>query len=642
VLAVALTGGVFLLVAGPTQAVDKQVVERAIAQGVNALKAQQQPNGTWLHAHIGATALAGLTLLECGVPANDPVVQRAAAAVRGQSFNLTHTYSLSLAIIFFDLLGEPADVPLIESMTLRLLAGQTVQGGWTYNCPGPDEQEMRRLTLLVQQRNALVSRQDLLPPTADGKRPARQLSREIQTRLEQIRMQRLNNLARPVLGGLSDDNSNTQFAILALWVARRHGLAVEGALAEVERRFRLSQNADGGWSYSCPAMNPQGLRMKPRERSTPAMTCAGLLGLAAAHGVRNEVALRTEPRSKTAPRPNAGPVRPSEPSRDPAIRTALLALSTAVGHPLGARARPQQLQLNLQGGKYYYFLWSLERVALTYGLETLGRRDWYSWGAEILLANQGPDGSWSNGEFNQGGCDSAFALLFLQRANLMRDLTHSLQGQVKDPVELRSGGVGGDALLQGPKPGPDQFSRLPDEKPSSKPLPDQKPADKPPPSGSADTGAQAARLAATVIETTGTKQDQALEQLREGKGSAYTEALARAIPRLEGPARKKARETLAERLARMTAPTLADKLGGEDLEVRRAAALACAMREERTHVGKLIDLLQDPEPPVARAAYAALKSLSGQDFGPADDASRADRARAVAAWKTWWKNQGHK
>jgi ribosome-binding factor A len=79
-----------------------------------------------------------------------------------------------------------------------------------------------------------------------------------------------------------------------------------------------------------------------------------------------------------------------------------------------------------------------------------------------------------------------------------------------------------------------------------------------------------------------------------------------------------------------------------DAEVRRAAALACAMREEKQHVARLIELLDDPEPPVARAAYAALKSLTGRDFGPAADASRAEVKKAAAAWKAWWAKNGGK
>ena len=87
---------------------------------------------------------------------------------------------------------------------------------------------------------------------------------------------------------------------------------------------------------------------------------------------------------------------------------------------------------------------------------------------------------------------------------------------------------------------------------------------------------------------------------------------------------------------RMTADTLRDKLTEEDLEIRRAAALACAMKEDKEFVPDLIKLLEDPEPPVAKSAHAALKYLTRQDFGPDADASRAERSKAIERWKAWW------
>jgi len=90
----------------------------------------------------------------------------------------------------------------------------------------------------------------------------------------------------------------------------------------------------------------------------------------------------------------------------------------------------------------------------------------------------------------------------------------------------------------------------------------------------------------------------------------------------------------------MTAATLEDKLQDEDLEIRRAAALASAMKVEKKLIPNLIRLLEDPEPPVVRAAHVALKALTDQDFGPVPDASRAESTKAVLAWKSWWTKQG--
>src|SRR5438093_7392804 len=88
-------------------------IQRAIERGVAFLRTCQSPeDGMWHYGsaenHLGATALAGLTFLECDVPANDPQVQKAAELVRKHSVNCTGTYSLSLRIMFLDRLEEEA------------------------------------------------------------------------------------------------------------------------------------------------------------------------------------------------------------------------------------------------------------------------------------------------------------------------------------------------------------------------------------------------------------------------------------------------------------------------------------------------------------------------------------------------------
>src|SRR5262249_1027831 len=98
----------------------------------------------------------------------------------------------------------------------------------------------------------------------------------------------------------------------------------------------------------------------------------------------------------------------------------------------------------------------------------------------------------------------------------------------------------------------------------------------------------------------------------------------------------KARDALANRFTRMTAATLRQELKDDDPEIRRAAVLACAMKDDKSHIPDLILMLQDSEPFVDKAAHAALKSLSGKDFGPKTGASAQDVAKAVESWKGWW------
>jgi HEAT repeat protein len=167
-------------------------------------------------------------------------------------------------------------------------------------------------------------------------------------------------------------------------------------------------------------------------------------------------------------------------------------------------------------------------------------------------------------------------------------------------------------------------------------------ADASDPTASSSKETNAGRLAKELLQADSAKQERLVDSLRENKGPENTQALLEAIPMLEGDIKKKARDALAERMSRMTGATLRERLGDDDPEMRRAAALAVAMKEDTTHVPRLIEMLDDTEASVSRAAYAALKSLSGKDFGPPKDASKAARAEAVAAWKAWWKDKSGK
>jgi hypothetical protein len=133
-----------------------------------------------------------------------------------------------------------------------------------------------------------------------------------------------------------------------------------------------------------------------------------------------------------------------------------------------------------------------------------------------------------------------------------------------------------------------------------------------------------------------------LAKLRDGKGSDYTDALARAAAKLRGEEQKEAREALANRLFRMKADTLRKMLQDEYTEIRRGAIFACAMKEEKSLVPDLIPLLADSDPLISRSARTALKSLSGQDFGPEPDANAGDKTKAILAWKSWWAKQGNR
>ena len=296
-------------------------------------------------------------------------------------------------------------------------------------------------------------------------------------------------------------------------------------------------------------------------------------------------------------------------------------------------------------GKGYYYLWSVERVAVALELETIGKKNWYDWGAELLLANQGADGSWTGGDFTTSGADTCFALLFLKKANFTRDLSGALAG-IKDPGKLlRAGGVGGDALRTASteldKTGIGKKA-VPGEKTRYAPKVAVKPPTLEIPSSPAKTPRNAeeksaATLGDDLVAAKGERRAEVLKQMRDTRGVAYTEALVATISRLEGDARKEARVALAERLTRMKADSLRDYLDDDEPEIRRAAALATAAKKNRSHVPALIRRLSDPEAIVRRAAHHALVKLTDKDFGPEAESTVSQRKDAIAAWLKWWQ-----
>jgi hypothetical protein len=607
------------LLAAPTRAADP--IQRAIDRGVAHLKMLQGPDGTWTYGeHVaGATALAALALLECGTPARDPVVHKAARAIRKASPGLSGTYDLALAIMFFDRLGDPADVPLIQGLGVRLLAGQLPGGGWSYNCREVGgAAETQRLSALLRSY-AEPGSQPAAPRRPGG---SSGLSPEIQQLVPPLN--RTTEAPDP-RAGAGGDNSNTQFAVLGLWVAHRHGVPVENALLRTENRFRAAQRPDGGWGY------------QENQNSTATMTCSGLLGVAMGLGISNEAVLRSPPRTEGEPTA-AKPLKVRDPDQDPAIRAGFVALAMTLGQPLPSP------------GNAFYLLWSIERVAVAYGLKTIGNVNWYTWGSELLLASQRPDGSWQGNWGGPAGADTCFALLFLRRANFARDLTFSLRGK-RDPgeVSLRSLGSSSENAPAGrsPKPAPasDAGPALPRlEPPSGRPReadPTAPATTSPeaPALSPAELDRQAARLSNQLLQAPIQRQFALLKEYANAKGVLYTQALATALPQLSGGALEEGRDLLTQRLARMTAETLRDKLQDENREVRRAAALACARKGEKRCVPDLIPLLEDPERAVARAAHQALAQLAGRDFGPTESATPREQAEAVRAWKAWWQKQ---
>jgi VWFA-related protein len=360
--------------AAPTDA----EVAQAISRGVEFLKGAQSDDGQWRdpsqgnHA-LGLTALAGLALLENGVAPQDSPAAQARGVVEELARNSRQTYDLALAILFLARLQQgrrgEAD-SLIQTLAGRLASGDQ-EGMWTYDVPGGGRSARAKVP---------------------SRRPRRGDTRQV---LRQ----------RGFLMG-AGDNSNTQFALLGLWAAGRHGFDADESLESIDQHFRSSQLDDGRWGYR--------IGMPGSE----AMSCAGLMGLAIA-AARPSLAERQTARARGAAL-----------AADPAFIAGLRAV--------GRDARGANLQADV------YYLWSLERVCVALGLRALDGFDWYAHGARILLERQQDDGGWPHDRWGRLP-STCLALLFLRKANLAFELDRVLR--LGDPA-------GPDRLVQSDAPGP--------------------------------------------------------------------------------------------------------------------------------------------------------------------------------------------
>jgi hypothetical protein len=380
-------------------------IQDAIDRGVAYLKKAQKTEGSgnWQHSHYrGATPLAAWALVECGVSPNDPLIQKAADNTRQMAVSSDWTYDLTMAIMFLDRLGDPEDLPIIEGLALRILASQSATNGWVYKCKPLPEAIQARIKDHVDKMIAAGPRKLPEKLVEPKQRDPKDVDKAVMS--EALAINRAPVLPPQMGSGDPTDNSNTQFALLALWVARRAGMPTDRALARGEVRFRAYQQKSGGWEYRPP---PSG------EPASATMTAAGLLSFALGYAVT----------------PAGG--SPRDAAKDEGLQKALVALSASIGKP----GQPRDDLVLKDPVRSYYFLWTVERVAVIFGLKTLGGKDWYAWGTELLLANQHVDGSWQ-GEYVKGGVDTSFALLFLKKANIARDLTSKMENKVKDPGQV--------------------------------------------------------------------------------------------------------------------------------------------------------------------------------------------------------------
>lgn len=284
--------------------VTAEEVRQAIDGAVAFLKRTQR-NGAWPERPGypgGVTALCTLALLSAGVEPSDPTIQAALAYLRKIPLDRSaKTYSVALQTMVFCRAEPEKDRPLIER-NVRWLEQTQIKDD---------------------------------PNTAGA-------------------------WGYPALQG---DNSNSQFALLALYEAELAGVQVDTRTYRLAKAYwERVQNADGSWGYK------QGLF------GTGSMTAAGIAALIICNG-------RLRPPDAQVEGDRILCCRPSESGPDRVAR-ALLWLGRddifSVSHNPG-----------LPGAWWFYYLYGLERVGRMTSQRFIGRHDWYRAGAEQLLRAKG-------------------------------------------------------------------------------------------------------------------------------------------------------------------------------------------------------------------------------------------------------------
>jgi hypothetical protein len=348
-----------------------KIVQPAVDKGVAYLR-KKVPELASLRA--GYAGLNGLALLECGVPADDPDVLRIAQIIRQQAPQLNQVYDLSASLFFLNRWHESRpldekDRATARTLALRLIAGQTADGIWSYGG-----------VILTPERET-----KLLADLRDG----------------------TYKPSGPVVHVVS--LSNTQFAMLAVWGARKYDVPVREPLLALAAYFHRTQHPDGSWNY-------------PGYSLRATSTCAALIALAIEKALLEDREFTPSPRA-----PVAGEKRAD-------VEKGFAFVARTIGRKKedpGAGSG-----LGYGGGIFdadaigdLYFLWTLERLAVVYSKEEICGKNWYDWAYPIVMAVQNPDGSWEERHRQSFGplIDTPLALLFLKRSNIAKDLTDKLR-----------------------------------------------------------------------------------------------------------------------------------------------------------------------------------------------------------------------
>lgn len=334
---------------------DPQEVRTAIRDGISFLKSRQSRRGNWaaVSAQKGVSALCTLALLNSGVPVDDEVMQRALTYLVSEKYE--NTYGVSLQTMVF-CTADPARYLVQIRRNVKWLESAQKKSGL----------------------HAGGWQYTQTPPAAD--------------------------------------NSNSQFALLALYEADRAARELGMDSLVDSKTWKLAhdywikgQNGDGSWGYIVQDQN-----------GTGSMTCAGIAATILA-------------RNRLLP----GDARVTD---GQVICCGNQTDDDAVERGLQWLARNFDVNVN-PGSRslyYFYYMYGLERAGRISAQRFIGGEyDWYREGANVLLNTPKRDrieGFWRGSRYGEESWDvtTSFALLFLSKGRWPVLLSKIRHGQATD------------------------------------------------------------------------------------------------------------------------------------------------------------------------------------------------------------------
>ena len=347
-LAVVLLIGVTLAVVRPAVAeVTDEQARKSIDHAVKYLLSTRTSKGGWTESWPGATpgvtALVTLALLNSGVDVKSKEIQASLTYLRAHG-SAENTYGNSLQTMVF-CIAEPNKDRALISRNVQWLEKNQIREGKRIGAWGYSESQK------------------------------------------------------------SGDNSNTQFAVLALYEAERIGVKVDKQTWKLALDYWLSvQSEDGSWCYT------------KNDPGSGSMTCAGIASVIICSG-----------------RVNAGD---SQVVGERVECCGSQSDNAAVKRGIEWLGKHFSVQRNPGGGSvgrsnWLYYLYALERVGRMSGNRFIGQHDWFREGVDVLISLQDDlSGQWRGDGLGESNpiVGTSLALLFMSKGRrpvVMSKLQHT-------------------------------------------------------------------------------------------------------------------------------------------------------------------------------------------------------------------------